>query len=93
LTDAEVVTLCVAQALLGIPSDRRSLAVAPTPARALVSAPAATTGISQAPNPATARARFTAYACASASDSSPGPASDFNSRLGRPSRSVAAYTT
>jgi hypothetical protein len=55
LTDAEVVTLCVAQALLGIPSDRRFLAVAPTPARALVSAPAATTGIFQAPNPATAR--------------------------------------
>jgi hypothetical protein len=28
LTDAEVVTLCVAQAIMGIPSDRRFLAVA-----------------------------------------------------------------
>src|SRR4051794_41757875 len=28
ITDAEVVTLCVAQALLGVPSDRRFLAVA-----------------------------------------------------------------
>jgi len=30
LTDAEVVTLCVAQAIMGIPSDRRFLAVART---------------------------------------------------------------
>jgi hypothetical protein len=28
VTDAEVVTLCVAQAIMGIPSDRRFLAVA-----------------------------------------------------------------
>ena len=28
ITDAEVVTLCVAQAIMGIPSDRRFLAVA-----------------------------------------------------------------
>src|SRR4051812_43501359 len=28
ITDAEVVTLCVAQALLGVPSDRRFLALA-----------------------------------------------------------------
>ena len=51
VTDAEVVTLCVAQAIMGIPSDRRFLAVArkasappvpnaPRPARLLQAPPA-----------------------------------------------------
>jgi hypothetical protein len=37
LSDAEIVTLCVAQVLMGIPSDRRFLRAGSSPARALVS--------------------------------------------------------
>src|SRR3982751_3165248 len=40
LTDAEMVTLCVAQVLMGIPSDRRNPARCTPPARPSVSAAA-----------------------------------------------------
>ena len=52
LTDAEVVTLCVAQALMGIPSDERFLRVARKQPRASVSAAAEAIGLPQAPRPA-----------------------------------------
>ena len=40
ISDAEVVTLCVAQAMMGIPSDARFLRAARRQARALVPVPA-----------------------------------------------------
>src|SRR4051794_14466114 len=49
ITDAEVVTLCVAQALLGVPSDRRFLALAARRLGHLFSTAAAATGVLQAP--------------------------------------------
>ena len=49
MTDAEVVTLCVAQAMMGIPSDERFLAVAAQAPRASVSAAAPAPGLPQAP--------------------------------------------
>ena len=52
LTDAEVVTLCVAQSLMGIPSDERFLEVARKQLRASVSAAAASGGLPQAARPA-----------------------------------------
>ena len=52
LTDAEIVTLCVAQVLMGIPSDRPFLARGPPPARASVSRAAKPRRVAQAAGPA-----------------------------------------
>ena len=52
VTDAEVVTLCVAQAIMGIPSDRRFLKVAAQAARAPVPELPAAARLLQAPPPA-----------------------------------------
>ncbi len=49
VTDAEVVTLCVAQAIMGIPSDRRFLAVAAKRLGHLFPDSAPTVGVLQAP--------------------------------------------
>ena len=48
VTDAEVVTLCVAQAIMGIPSDRRFFALNSQAPRASVPGVAPTAGVFQA---------------------------------------------
>ena len=52
VTDAEVVTLCVAQAIMGIPSDRGFLAVAAKRLGHLFPDAAPAVGVLQAPPPA-----------------------------------------
>ena len=52
VTDAEVVTLCVAQAIMGIPSDRRFLAVASKHLRHLVPERSRSARLLQAPSAA-----------------------------------------
>jgi len=49
VTDAEVITLCVAQAIMGIPSDRRVPGGRFRAAGSSVSAPASPAGLLQAP--------------------------------------------
>ena len=52
VTDAEVVTLCVAQAIMGVPSDRRFLAVASKASAAPVPEHSWTGWLFQAPSAA-----------------------------------------
>ena len=58
LTDAQIVTLCVAQVLMGIPSDRRFLARRPPPAWAPVPVSAQPRRAAQAAGAAGVGSRF-----------------------------------